>query len=275
VANDRSGDSLFIGWAEICMGQTHRQCYTGKGRAAMLYWTHLSLNGGGWVVCLILAFARLEPREVRNQAALASRHQLRNSSTLPRFACPRNTRFTSRFCPGAVAISVELCLLFEDDRIAAFADLYPALRPPDEVEYDSESSAYWTVQGAVICYPPYESELRSFDRQSLTLAGIHHVPSFSYHIYSTLYHNTKPVLHESGDAYCLRAEDVDDVVCLIACVFSGGNTPCDTDGEGCRIPVGEVVWSLIASALELSHCFENVTVIEGGHSVSRCSGTMP
>jgi hypothetical protein len=42
----------------------------------------------------------------------------------------------------------------------------------------------------------------------------------------------EPVPYESGDVNCLGGVDIDDVVWLIAYIFSGGNSPCDTDGDG-------------------------------------------
>ena len=41
-----------------------------------------------------------------------------------------------------------------------------------------------------------------------------------------------PVPYESGDADCSETVDIDDVVWLIGYIFSGGNIPCDTDGDG-------------------------------------------
>jgi hypothetical protein len=41
----------------------------------------------------------------------------------------------------------------------------------------------------------------------------------------------EPVPYQSGDADCSGAVDIDDVVYLISYIFSGGNTPCDTDGD--------------------------------------------
>jgi hypothetical protein len=41
----------------------------------------------------------------------------------------------------------------------------------------------------------------------------------------------EPVPYESGDADCSGAIDIDDVVWLIAYIFSGGNAPCDADGD--------------------------------------------
>jgi hypothetical protein len=40
-----------------------------------------------------------------------------------------------------------------------------------------------------------------------------------------------PDPYESGDANCSSDVDIDDVVYLIAYIFSGGNAPCDTDGN--------------------------------------------
>jgi hypothetical protein len=40
-----------------------------------------------------------------------------------------------------------------------------------------------------------------------------------------------PDPYESGDADCSGAVDIDDVVYLIGYIFSGGNAPCDTDGD--------------------------------------------
>jgi hypothetical protein len=40
-----------------------------------------------------------------------------------------------------------------------------------------------------------------------------------------------PVPYVSGDADCFGGVDIDDVVYLIAYIFSGGNPPCDTDGD--------------------------------------------
>jgi hypothetical protein len=42
----------------------------------------------------------------------------------------------------------------------------------------------------------------------------------------------EPVPYESGDADCSGDVDIDDVVWLISYIFSGGNEPCDTDGDG-------------------------------------------
>jgi hypothetical protein len=42
----------------------------------------------------------------------------------------------------------------------------------------------------------------------------------------------EPVPYASGDANCSGAIDIDDVVYLIAFIFSGGNAPCDPDGDG-------------------------------------------
>jgi hypothetical protein len=41
----------------------------------------------------------------------------------------------------------------------------------------------------------------------------------------------EPIPYESGDADCSDGVDIDDVVYLIAYIFSGGNAPCDTDGD--------------------------------------------
>jgi hypothetical protein len=41
----------------------------------------------------------------------------------------------------------------------------------------------------------------------------------------------EPVPYESGDADCSGEVDIDDVVWLIAYIFSGGSAPCDTDGD--------------------------------------------
>jgi hypothetical protein len=40
-----------------------------------------------------------------------------------------------------------------------------------------------------------------------------------------------PVPEESADADCSEGVDIDDVVYLIAYIFSGGGEPCDTDGD--------------------------------------------
>jgi hypothetical protein len=40
-----------------------------------------------------------------------------------------------------------------------------------------------------------------------------------------------PEPHASGDADCSGGVDIDDVVYLIGYIFSGGNVPCDTDGD--------------------------------------------
>ncbi len=40
-----------------------------------------------------------------------------------------------------------------------------------------------------------------------------------------------PVPYESGDVNCSGAVDIDDVVWLISYIFSGGYAPCDTDGN--------------------------------------------
>jgi len=40
-----------------------------------------------------------------------------------------------------------------------------------------------------------------------------------------------PDPYESGDADCSGDVDIDDAVSLIAFIFSGGNSPCDTDGD--------------------------------------------
>jgi hypothetical protein len=42
----------------------------------------------------------------------------------------------------------------------------------------------------------------------------------------------EPVPYESGDADCSGAVDIDDVVWVINYIFAGGNAPCDTDGDG-------------------------------------------
>lgn len=42
----------------------------------------------------------------------------------------------------------------------------------------------------------------------------------------------EPIPYESGDANCAGGVDIDDVVWLIAYIFSGGNAPCDTDDDG-------------------------------------------
>lgn len=36
---------------------------------------------------------------------------------------------------------------------------------------------------------------------------------------------------ESGDADCVNGIDIDDVVYLITYIFTGGNSPCDPDGD--------------------------------------------
>ena len=41
-----------------------------------------------------------------------------------------------------------------------------------------------------------------------------------------------PDPYESGDADCSGEVDIDDVVYLITYIFSGGNAPCDVDGDG-------------------------------------------
>jgi hypothetical protein len=41
----------------------------------------------------------------------------------------------------------------------------------------------------------------------------------------------EPVPYESGDANCSGGVDIDDVVWLISYIFSGGYAPCDTDGD--------------------------------------------
>ena len=41
-----------------------------------------------------------------------------------------------------------------------------------------------------------------------------------------------PEPYESGDVDCSGGVDIDDVVYLIAYIFSSGNEPCDTDGDG-------------------------------------------
>ncbi|MCK4657434.1 MAG: hypothetical protein KAT85_10375, partial [candidate division Zixibacteria bacterium] len=40
-----------------------------------------------------------------------------------------------------------------------------------------------------------------------------------------------PDPYESGDADCSGDVDIDDVVYLIAYIFSGGSDPCDPDGD--------------------------------------------
>jgi hypothetical protein len=40
-----------------------------------------------------------------------------------------------------------------------------------------------------------------------------------------------PVPYESGDANCSGEIDIDDVVYVIGYIFSGGNAPCDPDGD--------------------------------------------
>jgi hypothetical protein len=40
-----------------------------------------------------------------------------------------------------------------------------------------------------------------------------------------------PVPYASGDANCDGGVDIDDVVYLIAYIFSGGPAPCDPDGD--------------------------------------------
>ncbi len=42
----------------------------------------------------------------------------------------------------------------------------------------------------------------------------------------------EPAPFESGDADCSGAVDIDDVVFLVSYIFSGGGAPCDTDGDG-------------------------------------------
>lgn len=42
----------------------------------------------------------------------------------------------------------------------------------------------------------------------------------------------EPVPYESGDADCSGIVDIDDAVWLINYIFSGGNAPCDLDGGG-------------------------------------------
>jgi hypothetical protein len=42
----------------------------------------------------------------------------------------------------------------------------------------------------------------------------------------------EPEPYESGDADCSGGVDIDDVVYLINYIFSGGNAPCDIDGDG-------------------------------------------
>lgn len=41
-----------------------------------------------------------------------------------------------------------------------------------------------------------------------------------------------PLPYESGDANCSGGVDIDDVVYLISYIFSGGYAPCDTDNDG-------------------------------------------
>ena len=41
-----------------------------------------------------------------------------------------------------------------------------------------------------------------------------------------------PDPYESGDTDCSGGVDIDDVVYLIGFIFSGGSAPCDTDGDG-------------------------------------------
>jgi len=43
---------------------------------------------------------------------------------------------------------------------------------------------------------------------------------------------TEPVPYEAGDADCSGAVDIDDVVYLIGYIFSSGYAPCDIDGDG-------------------------------------------
>jgi hypothetical protein len=43
---------------------------------------------------------------------------------------------------------------------------------------------------------------------------------------------TPPEPIESGDADCSGSIDIDDVVYLIAYIFAGGNLPCDTNDDG-------------------------------------------
>ena len=38
--------------------------------------------------------------------------------------------------------------------------------------------------------------------------------------------------YDPGDVDCSGALDIDDVVYLVAFIFSGGFEPCDTDGDG-------------------------------------------
>jgi hypothetical protein len=42
----------------------------------------------------------------------------------------------------------------------------------------------------------------------------------------------EPVPYESGDANCSSGVDIDDAVYLINYIFSGGNAPCDANGDG-------------------------------------------
>ena len=42
----------------------------------------------------------------------------------------------------------------------------------------------------------------------------------------------EPVPHKSGDADCSGDVDIDDVVYLIAYIFSVGPAPCDPNGDG-------------------------------------------
>jgi hypothetical protein len=99
--------------------------------------------------------------------------------------------------------------------------------PPDfcgQAISDMDNPTATPIAFSIVAPPPYTCG----DADGSAAVDIDDVVFLIAYIFSG---GPEPVPYESGDADCSGAIDIDDVVYLIAYIFSGGPAPCDPDGD--------------------------------------------
>jgi hypothetical protein len=131
---------------------------------------------------------------------------------------------------------IEVCISYDDTGLSPKDEVWLSMMHYDGVDWLDITSSIDTAQNVIcgiagplsefiIAHPTYYCG----DTDASDVVDIDDVVYLIAFIFSG---GPEPVPYESGDADCSGGVDIDDVVWLIAYIFSGGSEPCDTDGDG-------------------------------------------
>lgn len=132
---------------------------------------------------------------------------------------------------------IQICIEYDDTNLSGDEEdlrlLHFGTSPPTDI---TSWPDYPDVDNNIICgvtssLSPFALGIPTYVCGDADASGGVDIDDVVYLIAYIFSGGPEPAPYESGDADCSSAVDIDDVVWLIAYIFSGGNAPCDTDGD--------------------------------------------